>query len=143
MKLLKRSGACIDDLLHFFETVIRSLLKYACPVWHNRLTIEQSDQIESIQKRALKIICGSSIIDCEQLRILYNLPSLFERHETLCKRFFEKSVLSSTSCLHYLLPSCRGTNIIAKLWHVNVHATPTVRTDRFRKSFIMYAMDNY
>jgi len=34
-KLLKRSGACIDDMLHFFKTFIRSVLEYACPVWHN------------------------------------------------------------------------------------------------------------
>ena len=66
-------------MLHFFKTVIRSLLEYASPVWHNRLTNEQSDQIESIQKRALKIICCSSFTDYEQLRILYNLPSLSER----------------------------------------------------------------
>ena len=83
MKLLKRSGACIDDMVHFFTTVIRSLLEYACPVWHTSLTNEQSDQLESIQKRALKIICGYSIIDYEQLRILYNLPTLSERRETL------------------------------------------------------------
>ena len=105
--------------------------------------MKQSDQLESIQKRALKIICGSSIIDYEQLRILYNSPILSERRETLCKRFFEKSVLSSASCLHYLLPSCRDTNIIAELRHANVYVTPTVRTDRFRKSSIMYALDNY
>ena len=49
-------------------------------------TNELSDQIESIQKRVLKIICGSSIINYEQLRILYNLPSL---SETLCKQFFK------------------------------------------------------
>ena len=99
-------------MLRFFKTVIRSLLEYACPVWHNSLTNEQSDRIESIQKRALKIICGFNIIDYEQMRFLYNLPSLTERRETLCEWFFEKPVLSSTSCLHYLLPSCRNTNMI-------------------------------
>jgi hypothetical protein len=31
LKLLKQSGACIDDKLHFFKTVIRSLLGNACP----------------------------------------------------------------------------------------------------------------
>jgi len=62
---------------------------------------------------------------------LYNLPSLSERRETICKRFFEKSVLSSTSCLHYVLPPCRDTNIIAKLRSASVYATPTVRTNRF------------
>jgi hypothetical protein len=47
---------CIDDMLHFFKTV-----------WHNSLTNEQSDRIESIQKRALKILCGFNIIDYEQV----------------------------------------------------------------------------
>jgi hypothetical protein len=69
MKLLKRSGACIDGMLHFFKTVIRSLLEYACPVWHICLTIEQSDQIESIEKRALTFVCCFSTIDYEQLHI--------------------------------------------------------------------------
>jgi len=87
MKLLKRSGACIDDMLHFFKTIIRSVLEYARPVWHNSLTNEQSDQLESIQKRALKMICCSSFIDYEHMCFLYNLPSLSERRETICKRF--------------------------------------------------------
>ena len=99
--------------------------------------------INKYSEARLKIICGFSIIYYEQMRFLYNLPSLFERRETLCKRFFEKSVLSSSSCLHFLLPSCRDTNIIAKLRNANVYATPTVRTNRFRKSFIMHALDNY
>jgi len=108
-----------------------------------QLTNEQSDQLESIQKRALKIICGSSFIDYEHMCFLYNLPSLSERRETICKRFFEKSVLSSTSCLHYVLPPCRDTNIIAKLRSASVYATPTVRINRFKKSFIMHALNNY
>jgi len=86
----------------FLKQVIRSVLEYACPVWHNSLTNEQSDQLESIQKRALKIICGSSFIDYEHMRFLYNLPSLSERRETICKRIFYKSVLSSASCLSTL-----------------------------------------
>jgi len=63
--------------------------------------------------------------------------------ETICKRFFEKSVLSSASCLHYVLLPCRDTNIIAKLRSTSVYATPTVQTNRFKKSFIMYALNNY
>jgi len=73
----------------FFKTVIRSVLEYACKVWHNSLTNEQSDQLESIQKRALKIICGSSFKDYEHMYFLYNLPSLSERRETICKLFLK------------------------------------------------------
>ena len=45
LKLLKRSGACIDDMLHFYNSVIRPVLEYACPVWHNSLTTDQSDRV--------------------------------------------------------------------------------------------------
>ena len=55
-------------MVHFFKTAIRSLLEYACPVWRNGLKNEQSDQIESIQKRALKIICDFNNIDYGQMR---------------------------------------------------------------------------
>ena len=74
---------------------------------------------------------------------LYNLPTLSERRETVCKLFFEKSVIGSNSCLHYLLPSFRDENITAKLRNASEYAIPTVRTERFRKSFIMFALDNY
>jgi hypothetical protein len=129
-------------MLHLFKTVVRSLLEYACPVWHNSLTDEQSDLIESIQKRAFNVKIGSSIIDYQ---LLYNLPTLSERRETVSRRCFEKSVLRSNRCLHNLLPSCRGNNIVAKLAlrHARIYATPTVRIDRFRKSFIMSALNNY
>jgi hypothetical protein len=45
---LKRNGATVTDMLHFYETVIRSVLEYACPTWHFSLTVEQSSRIEAI-----------------------------------------------------------------------------------------------
>jgi hypothetical protein len=71
-------------------------------------TNEQSGRIESIQKRALTIACGFNIINYGKIRFMYNLPSLTERRGTLCERFFFKSLLSSTSCLHYF---CRLSSL--------------------------------
>jgi len=79
--------------LHFFKTVIRSVLEYACPVWHNSLTNEQSDQLESILKSALKILCGSSLIDYEHMCFLYIICHLYMNVE---KRF--ESVFLKTLC---------------------------------------------
>ena len=36
--------------------MIRPVLEYAAPVWHHLLTKTQSDQLEAIQKRAMRII---------------------------------------------------------------------------------------
>jgi len=44
LKLLKRSGVSVDDLLHFYVSVIRSVLEYACPEWHSSLTTNQNSR---------------------------------------------------------------------------------------------------
>jgi len=45
----------LAQLLHFYISVIRPVLEYAVPVWHHLLTKSQTDSIESVQKRALRI----------------------------------------------------------------------------------------
>ena len=56
LRLLKRNGVQSSNLQRFFFSFIRPVLEYACPVWHSSLPNSLSDQIEHIQKRALKII---------------------------------------------------------------------------------------
>jgi len=55
-KQLKRSGAGRHDLLCFYTTVIRPVLEYACPAWHLSLTTAQSRTLESLQRRAMRIM---------------------------------------------------------------------------------------
>ena len=45
---------------HFYETVIRYVLEYSCPAWHNSLTADQQTRIESVQRQTLTIIYGQS-----------------------------------------------------------------------------------
>ena len=56
LKLLKRSGLSADDLLCFYKSVIHSVLAYGSVVWHHHLTHAQSDKLEALQKRAVRII---------------------------------------------------------------------------------------
>ena len=60
-KQLKRAVAPNRDLLHFFTSVLRPVLEYACPVWHSSLTVAQSDALESVQKRAISIIYSGAV----------------------------------------------------------------------------------
>ena len=101
----------MTDMPHFYNAVIRPVLEYACPVWHTGLTKEQCHKIESIQKRDVCIIYGSSGPDYEQLCLFYKIPLLYQRREDLNKRFFEEHVLHPSGCLHYLLPEKRDTNV--------------------------------
>jgi len=58
LKILQRSGLPQNDLLCFYKSVIRSvdIVEYGCVVWHHNLTTAQSDRLEALQKRALRII---------------------------------------------------------------------------------------
>ena len=56
LSLLKRSGADRSSLLTVFTTCIRPVLEYGCQAWSYGITQYLSDEIERIQKRALKII---------------------------------------------------------------------------------------
>ena len=58
LKQLRKCSMSIGDMLHFYTSVIRPVLEYACPVWHTSITKEQANRIESIQKRAVYIING-------------------------------------------------------------------------------------
>ena len=53
---LRRADVPTRDLLHFYTTVVRPVLEYACPVWHPGLTAAHSELLESVQKRAIRII---------------------------------------------------------------------------------------
>jgi len=61
------------------------------------------DQLESYQKRALRIIYGDQITGMPYFNILFlaNLESSKDRREKISKSFFKK-ILSSDSCLHSL-----------------------------------------
>ena len=51
--------------------------------------------------RAFKIIFNSQCIDYESLCTFYNMDTFKDRRNRLCKVFFEKNVLSESSCLSY------------------------------------------
>ena len=89
-----------SDLVTVYLSVVRPVLEYACPVWHTNLQQYLSDNIETIQKRALRCIFrGASYAE-----ILSNvgLQTLKDRCECICKKYFN-SMKSQTHKLHHLL----------------------------------------
>jgi hypothetical protein len=140
LKLLKRSGLASDELVHFYTTVIRPILEYACPVWHTSLTGEQSNTLEAVQRRALRIIFGKGF--CIGLHNQAGLDSLASRRESLSFKFFEQ-ILQPSSCLHYLLPPTRDPELISRLRHPRLYEPPKTRTQRFKNSFLVYSLYRY
>ena len=119
LKQLRRAGVPQSNLLHFYTGVIRPVLEYAAPVWNHLLSKSQIDQIEAIQRRALRIIYTYTN-DMPYTNALYcaSIPSLVDRREQLSREFFT-SILQSSSCLHTLLPTPRDPIITTRLRSAN------------------------
>ena len=54
--------------------------------------------------------------------------------------FFIRAGTPESSCLHYLLPDKRDSDILNKLWCPKIFQPLTVNTVRFRKSFLPYCI---
>ncbi len=101
---LKRAGVSQNDLLNMFLSVIRPVLEYACPVWHTNLTQYLSEHVETVQKRALRVIFMGHSYD--KILHITDLPMLSQRREQLCKEYLKK-LQNESHKLHNLLPNVR------------------------------------
>ena len=134
LKQLKRTGAQMSDLMHFYYAIVRPVLEYASPVWHSSLTVAQTQTLESLQKRALRIISDEG--DYELLLILAQIDSLETRRDHLTSRFFKRQVLDNNSVLHYLLLPKRNLDVIDKVNMLNLMNSPRcVLTDLRNRLF--------
>ena len=76
----------VNDLLHYYKSVIRPTVEYACPVWQSGLTYEQRDHLESLQRRALHLISKSH--DYELDSVIYDIEPIAVRLDNLARQFF-------------------------------------------------------
>jgi len=130
LKLLKHSGAFVNDLLCFYTSVVRPVLEYACPVWHSSLTAGQHETLESLQKRTMRIIFNHD--DYTISLIIAGIDNLETRREHLTEQFFLRNVLNEKSSLHYLLPNKCDVNIVNRLRHAKTFELSQTRTERLK-----------
>ena len=85
-------GAPVDDLKIIYIMYIRSLLEQSATVWHSRLTEENSNDLERVQKSAMKVIFQDKFNGYQNCLNKLDLPTLVERREQLCLSFAQKCV---------------------------------------------------
>ena len=83
-----------EDLVMIYAQYIRSILEYNSNVWFSNLTEEEKDDIERVQRVALKIIMKEKYISYEQALKNLNLDTLQERRLMLAERFAKKCAKS-------------------------------------------------
>ena len=88
-KILKKSGLQTHQFRHFYLSVIRPILEYCYPIWHHGLIKAQTESLEAIKRRVLRIIDSSTVgMPYEVALSLTKFVSLHDRREHLNKFFF-------------------------------------------------------
>ena len=80
------------DLLIIYKSFIRSKLEQSAAVWHSSLSKCNENDLERVQKSALKVILGEKYIDYRNALKKLDIESLYERREALCLKFAKKGL---------------------------------------------------
>ena len=88
---LKYVGVAMEDLIQVYVLYIRSLTEYCSVVYHSRLTEEQSNKLERIQKTCLKVILNEMYVDYQSELEMTGLDILKKRRLKRCLDFSLKS----------------------------------------------------
>jgi len=90
LKQSKRAGLAADQLCHFYLSAIRTILEYCSVVWHHGLTKTQVEQLEAVQRCAIRIIFEvTSYMPYFSTMAFANISSLHARREDI-KNFSER-----------------------------------------------------
>ena len=132
LRQLKRARVTTNDLLQFYLCCIRSVVEYACEVFHDSLPQYLANDLESLQKRAFRIIypdlCYREALERS------NVPSLYNRRQSLTDELFNKLVVDSNHKLHNLLPPL---NHSLPLRNSLRFYPPICKTNRLKNTFII------
>ena len=130
---LKRSGLKPPELIQFYRTCIRPITEYASPVFHDCLPAYLSKDIESIQRRAMRISFPS--LSYKEALDEAGLISLSVRRQSLTDKLFTKVKTDRENKLHHLLLEQRTC-------HYNLRKQrrfkPVFKTNRCKSSFIIH-----
>ena len=122
------------DLVHIYILYIRSILEQSCQVWHSSLTLDCVQNLERVQKTALKIILQSEYESYSNALERTSLTTLFERRSKLCLNF-AKNCLKHPE-MRKMFPqnnqNDRNTRFKEKF------VVEQARTERFKHSAIPY-----
>ena len=84
LRKLYKFNVPILDLVHIYTLYVRSILEFNCCVWHFSITVEEAEEIERVQKIALKLILRNKYISYKHALQMTDLETLEERRLMLC-----------------------------------------------------------
>ena len=119
----------VEDMITIYTSYIRSILEQSCTVWHSSLTLENTEDLERIQKSAVRVILGDQYTTYEEGLELLMLAKLSDRREKLSLSFAKK---------------CLKNDLVSDLFPLNnprckeKYQVTFANTDRLKNSAVPY-----
>ena len=138
MELLRKVasfGTSAEEKRNIYILYIRSVLEQSCVVWHSSLTKQNQEDLERVQKSAVRIINGKDIPDYSEALVQANLESLETRRKELCLNFALKCVKSQK--FQNLFP-LRVKEHAMEIRDEEKYCVQHANTDRLKNSTIPY-----
>ena len=127
---LKSAGVRNDDILHFFNVKIRSVLEFCAPVFTSMMTACNVSDIERVQKIAMKVILNDSYVDYQSGCEILNAKSLELRRLDLSLNFAKACLKNPQHC--HLFKQRKSTYY--QLRNIKSFEEPFCHTDRYKNS---------
>ena len=132
---LRYAGVSTEDLLDIYVKFIRGITEYCSVVFHSRLTVAQTQDLERIQKTCLKIILAENYVSYEAALEMCALDTLHDRREQRCLVF---SLKSAYHPLNSRLFPQNSSGIISKPRQNEKYEVNFARTSAYQDSAIPY-----
>ena len=131
---LKSAGVSDQDILHFFNVKIRSVLEYCTPVYTSMLTEENISDIERVQKITLKVILNDRYTSYDDAcKTLITSPLQSRRRELALN--FALKCLKSDQHKHIFT---QRTSLYYQLRKIKSFEEPYCKTERYKSSPVPY-----
>ena len=126
---LKRAGIDNRDVRDIYRAVVRSAIEYAVPAFHSLLTVGQSQELESMQRRALKSIYGYKT-SYELALEMSGLERLDLRRNNIVRKFAHQTA-KNPSYSHWFPPHSPSKYDLRRK---RAYLEETARTERLKNS---------
>ena len=83
----------ISDFKTVYNMFIRSKLEHSAVVWHSGLTEEEKDDLERVQKAAVKVMIKDKFENYEKALELLNMKTLYDRRQVLSYIFAKRCLV--------------------------------------------------
>ena len=114
---------------------MRGVLEYCSTVWHSSLTEADCNDIERVQKAAVRLIMGCKYQGYKEALQYMSLESLKERREKMALNFAKKSLRLVNFSKFFPLNSAKHQ---MKKRNPEKYVVTNAKTERYRKSAVPF-----